>query len=194
MGSSHFILNFMLPSHFEAINYAVRAHAKQKRKYTDEPYAVHCINVMATVHSNITCVDTAAITAAPLHDIVEDINDDIYNLENIRIIFGTQVAQIVNELTDKYTHKSFPDLNREERKKREAERFEFVTPEAVFVKLADLIDNTKSIVACDPGFARVYLKEKKRMLDIICARKDFTDYADIRHLHQIASNQVGVSA
>ena len=36
--------------------------------------------------------------------------------------------------------------------------------ERLTIKLADLIDNTKSIVAYDPNFARVYMKEKAELI------------------------------
>ena len=39
--------------------------------------------------------------------------------------------------------------------------------EAKTVKLADLIDNTKSIFAHDPKFAKVYLKEKALLLEVL---------------------------
>ena len=41
------------------------------------------------------------------------------------------------------------------------------TPEAKTIKLADLIDNTKSIVEHDPRFAKVYLEEKRLLLEVL---------------------------
>jgi hypothetical protein len=35
------------------------------------------------------------------------------------------------------------------------------------IKLADLIDNTKTIVARDPKFAKVYLREKIALLHVL---------------------------
>jgi hypothetical protein len=35
------------------------------------------------------------------------------------------------------------------------------------IKVADIIDNTKSITAHDPDFARVYLKEISALLDVL---------------------------
>jgi hypothetical protein len=51
----------------------------------------------------------------------------------------------------------------------EAARLGTISSEAQTVKLADLISNTRSIVAEDPGFARVYLREKLRVLDVMKA-------------------------
>jgi hypothetical protein len=39
--------------------------------------------------------------------------------------------------------------------------------DAKTIKLADLLSNTASIVAYDPGFARVYLKEKTALLKVL---------------------------
>ena len=35
------------------------------------------------------------------------------------------------------------------------------------IKVADLIDNTPSIVEHDPDFARVYLREKRDLLNVL---------------------------
>jgi hypothetical protein len=35
------------------------------------------------------------------------------------------------------------------------------------IKVADLISNTRSIVAHDPGFAKVYLEEKRMLLEVL---------------------------
>ena len=47
-------------------------------------------------------------------------------------------------------------------------------PEAKTIKLADLIDNIKSILARDPDFARVYLREKRLLLDEALKEGDAT--------------------
>ena len=39
--------------------------------------------------------------------------------------------------------------------------------DAQTIKVADIIDNTKSIVRRDPGFAEVYLKEKAALLEVL---------------------------
>jgi len=35
------------------------------------------------------------------------------------------------------------------------------------IKVADMIDNTESIVAHDPKFAKIYLEEKRLLLDVL---------------------------
>ena len=39
--------------------------------------------------------------------------------------------------------------------------------EAQTIKVADLISNTRSIVAHDPGFAKLYLEEKRMLLEVL---------------------------
>jgi hypothetical protein len=57
--------------------------------------------------------------------------------------------------------------NRAERKVREKDRLAKISADAQTIKVADLIDNTKSIVERDPGFAKVYLKEKAAVLAVM---------------------------
>ncbi|HEV7382608.1 MAG TPA: (p)ppGpp synthetase, partial [Dyadobacter sp.] len=63
------------------------------------------------------------------------------------------------------TREVFPELNRVERKKREASRLGETSPIVHSIKYADMTDNARSVVAGDPGFAVVYLKEMVAILD-----------------------------
>lgn len=105
--------------------------------------------------------DECMIMAALLHDTVEDtdVTIDIIELE-----FGHRVANLVSDLTDV----SKPENgNRETRKAIDREHTAKASPDAKTIKLADLIDNTKSIVEHDPDFAVVYLKEKELLLEVL---------------------------
>jgi (p)ppGpp synthase/HD superfamily hydrolase len=142
-----------------ASNVAMEQHHKQVRKYTGEPYWNHCKAVATTVEEwggteNMIC-------AAWLHDTVEDTG---MTVERLQMLFGPGVANLVDELTDVYTHEEYPNLNRRERKKREAERLARCSLEARVIKLADLADNTSDIVKNDPKFAKTYLEEKAYVL------------------------------
>ncbi|HET8688145.1 MAG TPA: hypothetical protein VFM18_16035, partial [Methanosarcina sp.] len=44
---------------------------------------------------------------------------------------------------------------------------EYASPQAKTIKLADLIDNTSSIVEHDKDFAKIYLAEKKLLLEVL---------------------------
>lgn len=141
--------------------FAVRCHANigQKRKYTDEPYIKHPAAVAELVR-NVPHTE-AMICAAWLHDVVED---TAVTLEEIRHEFGPDIAALVEMLTDVA---SLSDGNRAARKAIDREHTSRASPQAKTIKLADLIDNTSSIVAHDPSFARVYLKEKALLLDVL---------------------------
>ena len=104
------------------------------------------------------------IQAAYLHDILEDTDT---NFEELRDEFGIEVAHLVWELTDVFTHAAYPAFCRATRKKWECQRLADIHPDAKKIKLADIADNTKSIVEHDPKFAIVYLREKADMLEVL---------------------------
>ena len=135
------------------------AHEGQIRKYIDDPYIVHPAAVVDLVR---TVPHTKEMLAgAWLHDVVED--TPIRNKE-IEYLFGSGVARLVENLTDV----SRPsDGNRAARKALDLAHTAKATPDAKTIKLADLIDNTKRIVAEDPAFAKVYLVEKELLLGVL---------------------------
>jgi (p)ppGpp synthase/HD superfamily hydrolase len=142
-----------------ALTFATHAHAGQNRKYTGDPYIVHPAQV-ACIVSSVT-QDTATIAAAYLHDTVEDTEA---TLTNIMVNFGIEISRLVHQLTD-ISHKR--DGNRAARKAIDREHLGRASAAAQTVKLADLIDNSHSIVEHDPGFARVYMSEKEALLEVL---------------------------
>jgi hypothetical protein len=78
--------------------------------------------------------------------------------------FGTDIATLVGWLTDVSKPEDGP---RWYRKKLDREHTAAAPAEAQTIKLADLISNTKSIMAHDPKFAKVYLEEKRLLLDVM---------------------------
>lgn len=146
-------------TYIAAIDIARRAHAGQVRKYTGEPYIVHPFAVAGLVAAVST--DDDVIAAAILHDVVED---SPVRIELINGVLGSRIAEIVADLTDV----SKPsDGNRATRKLIDLEHTAAASIEAKTIKLADLIDNTKTIVAYDPGFAKVYMGEKRQLLEVL---------------------------
>ncbi len=145
----------------KAREFATRAHAAtdQRRKYTREPYIVHPAEVARLVTS--VSDDMAMICAAWLHDVVED---TAVSITEIEFEFGDDIAQLVADLTDVSTP---ADGNRKKRKLIDLEHTQAASPRAKTVKLADLIDNSSSIALHDPGFARIYMAEKKRLLRVL---------------------------
>ncbi|MBO6542280.1 MAG: HD domain-containing protein [Alphaproteobacteria bacterium] len=148
-----------LPTKAEA--FATTAHASigQRRKYTGDPYIVHPRNVASLVAS--VGGSPEMIAAAWLHDVVEDTP---VTQDQIKEAFGPSVADLVYWLTDISKPE---DGNRKARKALDREHIASAPPEAKTIKLADLIDNSASICAHDPGFARVYLQEKALLLDVL---------------------------
>jgi len=139
--------------------FAIAAHsaAGQVRKYTGEPYHVHPAEVAQIVTARGG--DQAQICAAWLHDVVED---TAVTNELIETEFGKDVAELVGWLTDVSKPE---DGNRAERKAIDREHTAQAPKRAKFVKLADLSSNTKSIVEHDAKFAKVYLAEKRLLLE-----------------------------
>ena len=144
-----------------ALGFATHAHIKQKRKYTGEPYVVHCIAVARQMEE--LGFSEEVVSAALLHDTVEDTDTTIREIEET---FGSIISKLVEELTDVFTIDKFPKLNRKERKKLECERLGAISSLAKSIKLADLIDNSRSIIQHDKGFARTYLSEKEALLNV----------------------------
>ena len=78
----------------KAFDIAVDAHSKQRRK-TGEPYIFHPIAVAKIVAMEIG-LGATSIAAALLHDVVEDTE---YTIDDMEQIFGETIARIVNGLT-----------------------------------------------------------------------------------------------
>ncbi|MCD8293133.1 MAG: RelA/SpoT family protein [Prevotellaceae bacterium] len=78
----------------KAFNFANQAHKGIKRR-SGEPYILHPIAVAKVVCNEIGLGSTS-ICAALLHDVVEDTD---YTVEDIENIFGAKIAQIVDGLT-----------------------------------------------------------------------------------------------
>lgn len=143
----------------KAIEFSKEAHKNQKRKYSGEPYFVHC-EAVANLVTNETS-DEEIIAAAYLHDTIEDCG---VTYEEIFKNFNSRIAQLVKELTDIYTPEAYPNWNRAERKQREAKRLWSISEDAKMIKRADIKHNTEDIEKNDPEFAKVYLKEKEYIL------------------------------
>lgn len=167
---------------FEA--FVMDAHRFQTRKYTNEPYHTHCFEVRDI------CVqygydDIVSQCVALGHDLLEDTKvkymDLFYFFDSYKAFGGvlqSQTSQIVyNEkmqiingiqfLTDEYTPEYYPDINRRDRKQLEAKRLSNIHPKLQTIKYADIISNTSSIIEHDPKFAKVYLAEKRYLLEVM---------------------------
>ena len=144
-----------------AAGFAACAHRNQVRKYTGEPYINHCLEVAGLVCDLGGAYSPDMVKAAWLHDTIEDTDvtaDEIYEL------FGRNVWRLVVGLTD-----SAPLSlgNRAQRKAYERDRLAAESSDVQTIKCCDLISNTRSIVKHDPEFAKVYLVEKRNLLEVM---------------------------
>ena len=164
----------------KAQHFAAKAHYGQKRKYTGEDYIAHpktVASLLRAVHA-----DDKMIAAAWLHDVVEDTD---VTIDDIRAEFGDDVAELVDAVTDV----SRPEYgNRTTRKRFDREHIAAATERAKCIKLADLIDNSRSITEHDPGFAKVYMREKSALLIAIVQDGLITGAG--RELYRMASKIV----
>lgn len=90
----------------KAFNLAVEAHSEQRRK-SGEPYIYHPIAVAKIVAYEIG-LGATSIAAALLHDVVEDTN---YTINDIEQIFGETIARIVSGLTKISSLKKDKDIS-----------------------------------------------------------------------------------
>ncbi len=144
----------------KAIAFATAAHEGQVRKYTGEPYVEHVIAVAEMVAAHVT--DEDAITAAILHDTVEDC---AVTIDDIEIEFGERVAEYVWYLTKPPAFVG----NRAKRKALDRGRLK-EAPEIVrFIKVMDIWHNSGSIKEHDQAFYKTFREEIRDLLYIMNA-------------------------
>lgn len=145
-----------------AAGFAACAHRNQVRKYTGEPYVKHCAEVASLLHEICRPVlSVSMLQAAWLHDTLED--TDVTE-DQLRFVFGTYTTRLVVGLTDI----AKPALgNRATRKAFDRDRLAAEISDVQTIKCCDLISNTSTIVNHDPNFAKVYLREKREILDVM---------------------------
>ena len=98
-----------------------------------------------------------------LHDTLEDTETTYTELADN---FGKRVADLVKEVTDVSTK---ADGNRATRKGMDKTHLANASADGMTIKLGDLIDNSESIMKYDPKFGRLYLKEKRALLEVLRA-------------------------
>ena len=141
----------------DVFHFANVAHKGQIRKYTGEDYIVHpmAVSKMVKRHGGSKVQQAAAL----LHDVVEDTQ---YTLADINANFGHEVTTLVQWLTDTSRPE---DGNRAIRKEIDRKRLAEAPAEAQFVKLADMIDNSKTIFVFDKGFAPKFAAEMALLVE-----------------------------
>jgi guanosine-3',5'-bis(diphosphate) 3'-pyrophosphohydrolase len=126
----------------KALRFAAEKHNDQRRRDTKaSPYINHPIQVAETLWSVGEVRDEALLTAAVLHDTIEDTDA---TPDEIRQTFGDDVLQLVLEVTD---DKSLP---KEVRKQLQVENAGHKSPRAKLLKLADKLCNIYDIIHFPP--------------------------------------------
>ena len=130
----------------KAFNFANQAHKGIKRR-SGEPYIMHPLAVAQIVCTEIGLGSTS-ICAALLHDVVEDTD---YTVEDIENIFGPKIAQIVDGLT-KISGGIFG-----ERASAQAENFKKLLLtmsddiRVILIKIADRLHNMRTLGSMLPN-------------------------------------------
>nr|ALB76257.1 guanosine-3',5'-bis(Diphosphate) 3'-pyrophosphohydrolase [uncultured bacterium 40k7] len=130
----------------KAFNFANQAHKGIKRR-SGEPYIMHPIAVASIVCNEIGLGSTS-ICAALLHDVVEDTD---YTVEDIENIFGPKISQIVDGLT-KISGGIFGD-----RASAQAENFKKLLLtmsndiRVILIKIADRLHNMRTLGSMLPN-------------------------------------------
>lgn len=123
-----------------------------------EPYYFHPFRVASLVKMWEEGNDDA-ISAAYLHDVLEDTG---VTADDLLHYFPARIVDLVKEVTEI----SKPgDGNRAIRKEIDRLHYQSASPNGQTIKIADMIDNTRSIVKTDKDFAVVYMKEMRKLLD-----------------------------
>ena len=171
----------------KALYLADAAHRGQVRKYTNEPYILHPMEV-ASILIRHGIADDTTLCAALLHDTTED-TDLTYDAIGREL--GTEVIKLVYWLSTDNVPKS--QGSRRVRKMLAAEHISRSPLRAKAVKLADILHNTADIHRNDPEFARTYLSEKLDMVHAIGPTLDgFKDehHVRIRQLAMFTLNEI----
>lgn len=128
----------------QALAFAAQKHKDQRRKgRSSVPYINHPINVAVTLWRDGGVRDVHTLTAALLHDTVEDTGT---KPEEIEALFGPEVRALVMDVTD---DKSLP---KEERKRLQIVNAPHKSKEARQIKLGDKINNVYEIAHDPPLF------------------------------------------
>jgi guanosine-3',5'-bis(diphosphate) 3'-pyrophosphohydrolase len=139
----------------EAASFAARAHRNQVRKDGQTPYAAHPFRVCLIVRHVFGIDDPEYLTAALLHDTIEDTTTDYDDLEER---FGARVAGWVAALTKDMR---LPDDDREA---VYAATLAASEPAVKVAKLADIFDNLTDSRHLSPQARRRTAERSRRYL------------------------------
>ncbi len=122
-----------------------RAHALAEQAHNGQlrdegaPFIEHPLRVALIIAGELHRTDTGLICAALLHDVVEDSS---VREADVRRAFGHEVAHLVGLLTKEKVND--PQAKREATR-RYLKRIASASPDALLLKLADRLDNLRSL-------------------------------------------------
>ena len=139
----------------KALHFAATKHRDQRRKGVEaSPYINHPIEVAELLARVGGVTDLVILQSAILHDTIEDTKTAPDELE---AAFGTEVRQLVEEVTD---NKALPKA---QRKRLQIEHAPDLSKRAKQIKLADKISNVRSVTQFPP--ADWSLERRREYLD-----------------------------
>ncbi|HEY0454254.1 HD domain-containing protein [Actinophytocola sp.] len=132
----------------EAVEFATRWHATQTRP-AGEPYVEHLLEALSVLVA-VKTTDIDTLRAAVLHDVVEDTNCTLAEVEET---FGPRVATLVDWVTKTDDREAY------------LQRLQEAPPEARLVKLADRLSNVQRLNTHPrPEKQRTYYAETVRSI------------------------------
>ncbi len=135
---------------FDALKFAAHKHRRQKRKgRIGIPYINHPIEVASLLISEIREPSSELLTAAILHDVIEDTRTKFSDLEKQ---FGASVTNIVKEVTDDMT---LPSLIR---KREQVKKVSSLSYNARCIKIADKTCNINDLL-----FTRIKWSRRRKV-------------------------------
>jgi (p)ppGpp synthase/HD superfamily hydrolase len=154
------MINDIFYNYIDAIEFATRAHGNQTRRYgAKEPYIAHPIRVskyILKVTEDLPLERRMMLaTAAVLHDVIEDTPVKGVVIEDS---FGEKVRTLVESVTK---NTSLPKADKE---MEFLLRFKGSPVDTVLIKLADRLDNLKSMESAPSDFQKKYLANTAQLL------------------------------
>lgn len=156
----------------KAKKFAIEAHGNQIRKYSGKPYWTHCEDVAELVRENGGNEDQEA--GGWLHDVGEDCQDEyVWAMYDN---FNPVICGIVDDLTNRYTTKAYPNWPRRKRKEEELSRFAGtgghlypISRQSALVKLCDRFCNVYDLSKEESEFGPkyYYCKETLELLEAL---------------------------
>jgi guanosine-3',5'-bis(diphosphate) 3'-pyrophosphohydrolase len=134
----------------KALEFAADRHRSQFRKGLDKtPFINHPIQVASLLANEAGESDPVLLTAAILHDVIEDTVNSVEERDNlaelIARMFGDEVLSLTMEVTDDKT------LDKKERKRLQVENASHKSVNARKLKIADKIMNLRDIAVNPPA-------------------------------------------